>query len=241
MLVFGLVQKLLSDSCTHAQFEDEFRLNSQLLQKIGDKLVTKEALYKAVAADFSLLPELIKGTSHEKASVRYGCGSVLMNLSAHYPKELYPYMDSFVALLDNDHRILVWNALGIIANLCRVDTDKKFEAIEDKYFSFLNDEYMVTVANVVGNCGKIALAKPFLIPRITNELLKVESASLTPHLTQECKRVIAEHAIRSFSEFYGEIPSKEQVKVLSFVKRQIDSSRKGLKKEATLFLKKREN
>jgi hypothetical protein len=117
-----------------------------------------------------------------------------MDLSAEHPEKLYPYFDSFTTLLDSKYRILTWNALAIIANLTQVDTDNKFDAIFDNYYSFLENEYMVTVANVVSNSGKIALAKPHLIPKITEELLKVQDISTSPHLTEECKRVIAQCA-----------------------------------------------
>jgi hypothetical protein len=80
-------------------------------------------------------------------------------------------MTSFIDLLDSKYRILTWNALAIIANLTKVDVDKKFDAVFTKYCRLMNDEYMVTVANVVGNSSKIALAKPYLVPKITDELL----------------------------------------------------------------------
>jgi len=159
-----------------------------------------------------------------------------MDLSEENPEEPYPHMDSFVDLLDSKYRILTWNAMAIIANLTKVDTEKKFNAIFDKYYRFLDDEYMVTVANVVGHSGKIALAKPHLIPRITNELLRVENISTTPHLTEGCKRVIAEKAIKSFDVFFDKVHQKERV--LSFVRRHLSSSRKTLRKEAVNFLKK---
>jgi predicted house-cleaning noncanonical NTP pyrophosphatase (MazG superfamily) len=95
---------------------------------------------------------------------------------------------------------------------------------------------MVTVANVVGNSGKIALAKPYLAQKIANELLKVENIPTTPHLTEECKRVIAEKAIESFDLFFDRIDTKQ--KVFSFAKRQLDSPRRTLKKEAENFLRK---
>jgi hypothetical protein len=95
---------------------------------------------------------------------------------------------------------------------------------------------MVTVANVVGNSSKIALAKPYLIPKITNELLKVENVSTTPHLTEECRRVIAEKTIKSFDLFFDRIEDKK--KVIFFVKRQTNSPRKTLKSAAENFLKK---
>jgi hypothetical protein len=210
----------------------------ELLVKLADKSLTKDGLRRLVEQDFGLLPVLLGGTGSAKAAVRYGCAKVLMDLSAEHPERLYPYMDEFIALLDNKYRILTWNALAIIANLAAVDEDKKFDAAFDKYYGFLDNEYMVTVANTVGNSGKIALAKTYLIPRITAELLKVEDVSLTPHLTEECKRVIAEHAVGTFDLFFDKLGEKEKKEVLAFVERQLNSSRKTLSAKAADFLEK---
>ena len=212
-------------------------MQSILLEKLGNKELTKKQLYQQVEENFGLLPELVEGTSSAKASVRYGCSSVLMDLSAKYPKKLYPYMDDFVGLLDSKYRILTWNTMAIIANLTSADADRKFDAVFDKYYGFLNNEYMVTVANVVGNSAKIANAKPYLAKKITTELLKVEDLTSTPHLTEECKRVIAEHAIRTFNAYFDLIADKEQV--LAFARKHQNSPRATLKKEAQNFLKKR--
>jgi hypothetical protein len=209
---------------------------SKLLRKLENKSITKDELLKRVEQDFSLLPELLSGVSSSMAAVRYGCAKVLMDLSEKYPEKLYPHMDAFIKLLDSKYRILTWNAMAIIVNLAKVDKDKRFDAVFDKYYSFLNDEYMVTVANVVSNSGKIALAKPYLIPRITDELLKVENVSTTPHLTAECRRVIAEKTIESFDLFFDRIQDKN--KVISFVKKYVNSPRKTLKNKAENFLTK---
>jgi uncharacterized protein with von Willebrand factor type A (vWA) domain len=161
-----------------------------------------------------------------------------MDMSEKYPEILYPYIDNFIVLLKSKFRILTWNAIAIIANLTRVDRERKFDAIFDQYYGFLNNEYMVTVANVVGNSAKIALAKPHLVQRITSELLKVENIKLTPHLTAECKRVIIEHTIKSLDVFFEKIEAKEQA--LSFVRKQLCSTRTSLRKEARSFLEKRD-
>jgi len=211
-------------------------MENELLGKLADKSITTEVLFKAVEQDFDLLPQLLKGVSSPKASARYGCAKVLMDLSAVHPEKLYRYMDSFIGLLDSKYRILTWNAIAIIANLTKVDKDKRFDAAFDKYYSFLNDEYMVTVANVVGHSGKIALAKPYLIGKIANELLKVDNISVTPHLTEECKRVIAEKAIKSFDLFFDRV--KQKKRVISFVEKQASSPRKTLRVTAENFLKK---
>jgi hypothetical protein len=213
-------------------------MDNELLVKLADKKLTKDGLRQRVEQDFGLLPMLLQGTCSPKAAVRYGCAKVLMDLSAEHPEKLYPFMDAFIDLLDSKYRILTWNALAIVANLCKVDKERKFDAVFDKYYSFLNNEYMVTVANTVGNSGKIALAKPYLIPRITAELLKVERVSVTPHLTEECKRVIAEQAIETFDLFFDKMGEKEKKKVLAFVERQLDSSRRTLSAKAADFLKK---
>jgi len=209
---------------------------SQLTEALLDKSMTKEEILSKVKQDFSLISFLLSGVGSSKATVRYGCAKVLMDLSEEHPEKLYPYFDSFTDLLDSKYRILTWNALAIIADLTRVDTDKKFDAIFDKYYSFLDNDYMVTVANVVGNSGKIALAKPYLIPKITDKLLKVQDISTLPHLTEECKRVIAQHAIKTLDLFFDRIDQKERV--ISFVKVHLDSPRKKLRTAAENFLKK---
>jgi len=213
-------------------------VENELLVKLADKTLTKERLRQRIKQDFGLLPVLLQGICSPKATVRYGCAKVLMDLSAELPDKLYPYMDAFIELLDSKYRILTWNAMAIIANLAKVDKEQKFDAVFDKYYGFLSNEYMVTVANVVGNSGNIALAKPYLIPRITAELLKVEDLSVTPHLTEECKRVIAEHAIKTLDLFFDKNEKKEKKKVLAFVERQLDSSRRTLRIKAADFIKK---
>jgi hypothetical protein len=213
-------------------------MGSDLFVKLADKSLTRDGLRRRVEQDFGLVPFLIEGTGSSKANVRYGCAKVLMDLSEEYPERLYPYMDQFIGLLNSKYRILTWNAMATIANLTEVDVEKKFDAIFDKYYSFLNNEYMVTVANTVGNSGKIALAKPYLLEKITNELLKVEHVPVTPHLTEECKRVIAERAVKTFDLFFDKLDEKEKKKVIAYVERQLGSSRKTLSEKATDFLEK---
>jgi hypothetical protein len=209
---------------------------SELSQSLVNKTITKKELLDRVKQDSGLIPLLLTGVDSSKAAVRYGCAKVLMDFSKDEPQKLYPHMDLFVELLDSKYRILMWNALAIIANLTRVDSDNKFDAVFDKYYSFLDNDYMVTVSNVVGNSATIALAKPYLIPKITAEILNVQELSLTPHLTEECKRVIAHQAIKSFDLFFDKIDQKEEV--IAFVRSHVDSSRKKLKVAAEAFLEK---
>ena len=210
---------------------------SDLLRQLGSREITKIKLFEEVVeSDFGLLSAVLEGTLSSKATVRYGCGSVFVDLSEKYPDRLYPYMDHFVALLDSEHRILTWNALAAIANLTAVDSDRRFDAIFDKYYSFLGNEYMVTVANVVANSAIIVSNKPYLADRITSELLKVQDLKMTPHLTEECKLVIAEQAIETFNTLIRYTQNKAALIV--FAEKHQNSKRDSLKKEAQNFLKK---
>lgn len=211
-------------------------MSNQLLQNLADKSISKEELLEKVKRNNDLISTIINGVSSSKASIRYGCAKVLMDLSEEEPDKVYQNMDFFIKLLDSKYRILTWNAIMIIANLTKVDKEKKFDAIFDKYFSLIDNDYMVTVANVIGNSYKIALAKPYLSDNIVNELLRVENITTTPHLTEECKRVIVEKTIKSFDIFFNQIEDKE--KVLSFAKKYVNSSRKTLKNGAEDFIKK---
>lgn len=211
-------------------------MESKLLHKLGEKTITKEQFLKKVKQNDDLIPELLNGISSSKPTIRYGCGKILMDLSEEQPEKLYPYMDFFISLLDSKYRILTWNAMSIIANLTKVDRDNKFDSIFEKYYSFLDNDYLVTVATVVGNSGKIAQAKPHLTQRIVDKLLEVENISTTPHLSEEYKRVIAEHAIKSFDMFFPQIKQKD--KVILFVKKYFNSPRKTLRTESENFLKK---
>ena len=133
---------------------------SELAQALVDKTITKEELLNKVKQDFSMIPLLLSGVDSSKPAVRYGCAKVLMDLSEEYPEKLYPYLNLFIDLLDSKYRILTWNALAIIANLARVDADKKFDAIFDKYYSFLNSDYMVRWLMLSAIQAKLLMQKP---------------------------------------------------------------------------------
>jgi len=210
-------------------------MESKLLKKLVNKTLTKQQLLEKVKQNYELIPEILDGISSSKPAIRYSCAKVLMDLSEEEPEKLYAHMDFFIKMLESKYRILTWNAIITIANLTKVDLEKKFDSIFDKYYSFLDDEYMVTVANLVGNSGKIALAKPYLTQKITDKLLKVENISITPHLSEECKRVITQNAIKTFDLFFSQIEEKD--KVISFVKKHLNSSRETLRTESENFLK----
>ncbi len=192
-------------------------------------------LAREVIANPKILPDLLEGVSSEVAGVRFKSAKILRAISDEKPNILYSKMEFFIKLLEHDNNILKWNAQDVIANLTSVDKKSKFEKIFKKYYRDLYGDSMVTAAHVVDNSGKIALAKPRLQNKITNELLNIDKTGHSP----ECKNILKGKAILSFGKYYGQLKNKE--KVLTFVKKQLKNRRPATKKKAEKFLKKYQN
>ena len=206
---------------------------TNVILQISKKGSDKEKIARRVIKNPDLVPELLDGLNADRARVKYGCEKVLRIIGEKKPEVLYPHFNLFVKLLDSDNNFLKWGAIITISNLARVDSKKKFEKISAKYFSPINGPVMITAANVIGNAGKIALAKPALTERITREILKVEKAK---YRTAECRNVALGHAINSFDRFFDRIKDKEPV--LALVRKQRRNRRNAVRKKAEKFMKK---
>jgi hypothetical protein len=64
----------------------------------------------------------------------------------------------------------------------------------------------------------------------------VENLKTTPHLTEECRRVIAEKAVEAFDGFFDLVAVGDREVVVGFVGRQVGSSRVSLDRQAQAFL-----
>ena len=134
--------------------------------------------------------------------------------------------------MDNDNTFIKAIALAIIANLTKVDSHNKFDDIFNKYYALLNDESMITAANIASYSGIIARAKPMLQTKVTNQLINIDKTRHSP----ECKNIIKGKAILSFNEYFEE--SLDKKKIIGFVKAELKNRRPATKKKAERFLKK---
>jgi hypothetical protein len=177
---------------------------------------------------------MLRSTESEVTKIKYKSAKVLKQLSEEEPEILYPFWDHFVKRLSSDNTFLRSDAAMVLANLVRVDKDKKFEKIFSKCYKQLNDESMIPAANLVGNSWKIALAAPYLQTKIVNRLIAIDR---TNH-TGECKNIIKGKAIDSFNKFFEGTSYANKKKILMFVKKETKNSRSSTKKRAERFLKK---
>jgi hypothetical protein len=210
--------------------------SKQILEKLGKNQINAEELIQEVKNDFNLMPEVIKGISSDNPRIKFGCAKTLNKISEDHPEKIYDKIDFFIELLDHKNNILKWNAMDILANLAKVDKDKKFDEIFKKYYDLINDNSMVTIGHVVDNSGKIALAKPYLSSKITNELLKIEKIPTKTHVTGECKNILYGKVMLTFDQYFNHIENKKEV--FSFVRRQIKNTRPATKAKAEKFLNK---
>jgi len=185
-----------------------------------------------------LIEVLISIIDSEKGSIKFGCEKIIRLVSEKKPELVYPYFDFFVKLLDSENNFLKWGAIITISNLSCVDSKNQFEKIFNKYYAPVTGPIMVTAANIVGNSWKIAQAKPNLMDRIVDKILKIEKAKYEykGELSPECNNVVCGHAIDSFEKFFEK--ANNQKKIMAFIKRQLNNTRPSVKKRAEKFMKK---
>jgi hypothetical protein len=206
-------------------------------QPIQEELDRKEnnadRISKLVAADDSLVPEVIRGLGSPGATAKFKCARILKTLSGNRPEMLYPYFDFFMSLTEDSNSIVKWNAIDIIAGLCAVDSDGKFPGVFEKFYGLLSAGELITAAHVVENSGRIANARPELLDKIADELLKVEAVPLP---TEECRNILRGKAIEALGECFGRVKNRDEV--VAFVKKQLGNPRPATRKKAAVFLKK---
>ncbi len=208
-------------------------VNEYLLSELKKKSYNIDLIVELILQDLSLIRDLIYGISSTEAAVKFKCAKVLRELSKVKPELLYPYFDFFNKLLDNPNNIIKWNAMDIIANLTEIDTERKFEEIFDKYYSFLNEGSLITAGHVVDNSGKIANVKHNLREQITNHLLTVEQVPLP---TEECRSILGGKVVQAFGRYINHIKNSDAV--IAFIKRQLKSNRSATRKKAEKLLEK---
>jgi hypothetical protein len=96
----------------------------------------------------------------------------------------------------------------------------------------MSDDSMVTTANTISALGRVALNKPGLRKKITEELLRVNSL---PH-SAECRNIMIGKALDSFRNYIDEIKYKKEI--IQFAEKHLKNRRDSTRKKATRLLKK---
>ncbi|WXG44212.1 MAG: hypothetical protein WED04_09285 [Promethearchaeati archaeon SRVP18_Atabeyarchaeia-1] len=208
------------------------RDNLDLLSELEKKGSDFEGIADRALKDQDTLAEVVKGLSSDKARMKYGCAKVLRIIGELSPQTLYPKWDFFASMLSSGNTFLKSDAVFILGHLARVDSENKIEPIFDRLYELLDDESMITAANLVGASANIAKSKPQLQTRITSKLLGIDQT----HHGSECKNVLKGHLISTFDQYFGSLRDKK--KVLDFVRSELKNARPATRKKAEKFLEK---
>jgi hypothetical protein len=90
---------------------------------------------------------------------------------------------------------------------------------------------MVTAANTISALGKVALNKPRLRKKITEELVKVD----TLHHSPECRNILAGKAIEAFGLYIAEVKDKKEI--IIFAEKNLKNRRNATGIKAGKLLK----
>jgi hypothetical protein len=189
-----------------------------------------ETLAQLALKDEKVLQEALDGVFSKKDVVRQNSFQALNFLSEKHPEKLYAKWDFFTNLIHKGNAFHKYIAIYIIANLTKADPENKFEKIFDAYYGLLSDKSVIPPAHVAVNSGKIALAKPKLQAEITNRLLDIDNA------VQRHKDLVKASAIEAFDAYFEK--SKDQPKIIEFVKAQLICESPKTRQKAKEFLRK---
>ena len=168
----------------------------------------------------------------EDPKIKYTCSKNLLALAKENPAELYPDLEFFVKLLDNENRILKWTAIDVIGSLARADKARAIDKLMGRIIRLLNTGNMITANHAITALTDIALARPEYRATVTDELLKVEHYN---YETDECRNIAIGKVILAISTYFASLEDKEAT--LKFVKRQTGNTRNATRKKAEQFLK----
>lgn len=186
-----------------------------------------------IEVDDNLIMELIDGISPDRKKMKHRelCSKTLQYISEKYPEMLYDKWNIFVNLLESDNAFSKLPVVYILANLAKIDKEKKFEKAFNTYFGLLNDKSVAISSHVAANSVKIINAKPNLEGQITASLLDIDKTNHTP----DHKALIKSYIIEAFSEYFENSTRKDEI--IGFIMNQLDSISPKTRKVAKQFLK----
>jgi hypothetical protein len=205
-----------------------------ILQELMESRVSPETMAEAALANGGLLEEMLAALVPENRNeeTRYASHLALVLLSERHPELLYDRWDYFSDLLRAEKGHPKYNAIYILANLARVDNEKKFDRTFRAYFDLLDDPSITVAAHTAANASKIARFRSDLQSRVTKELLAIGSGTGLPSNRTD---LVRGYAIQALAEYFDEAQDREEI--IEFVYRQTQSTSPKTKKLAKEFLR----
>lgn len=204
-----------------------------MISDLINKQTNVESVLQMALKNNSAISELLEGIQSSQDQIRYNSFKVVLPISENHPELLYPYWALFEKMLTSNNSYLKLIAVQIIANLTKIDTEKRFEILFDRYFNELSSKKTMVAAHIASNAGKIARAKPGLQSKITDILINIDSIYKGKQID-----LIKGYAIEAFNQYIDKTSEKENSHIMEFVKEEQDNHSPRTRKKAMEFLNK---
>jgi len=173
-----------------------------------------------------------KDLSSKDPKIKYAYAKNLLVVAREKPAEIYPDLDFFIELLEDDNKNLKWTAIDVIGSLAKVDNAKTIDKLMSRLIGLLNAGNMITANYAITALTDIALARPEYQAEITNELLKVEHYNYD---TDQCRNIAIGKVILAISTYFYEL--KDKGVTIEFIRRQTRNTRNATRKKTENFIK----
>ncbi len=179
------------------------------------------------------MPFLIENLKSNEDTLRFNSFLLAQRIARDEGALLYPYWEDLVAMLRDSNNFFRSIAIQILAALCPIDLEYKFESIKDDYFAHLHSGSIMTIRYLVQSITAIFLAKPNLRPYLMNILLHIEK-----HVNLKPERIdlLRNDILIVFEEIWEKIDEKEPL--IEFAEKAFHSQSPKTKNQAKRFLKK---
>ena len=200
---------------------------------LSKKDVDIEEVAKIALKDKEFLFELIGNLKSKKETIRFNSSKALHLISQQTPEVLYPLWDFFFKLIEGENTYWKCSGIPIIANLTRVDKEKKFERMFEKYFRLIdNERSFIPAAYLAKSSATIVRAKPNLETKITKRLMKIDETRHDP----QRRDLVKSDIIEAFDDYFEQ--AKDKQGIMEFVRNQLECDSPKTRKAAKNFLQK---
>ena len=197
-----------------------------LIREISDTNVNIEKYTDIVLKDEKIRREIVNQMlTHKHIMVYYHCYYILDRATSRNPELFYDNWKNFEKLLDHENSYHRTIGLVMISNLIKVDKEKYFDSISDKYFMFINDEKITTARDCVVCTGKILEQRSDYIDKVIKLYLDMEKIC---KFKENQKALLLYDIFVIFDEFYEKTSFKKEIdkKILDNLKNSSPKTRK---------------
>ncbi|OLS26408.1 MAG: hypothetical protein HeimC3_09580 [Candidatus Heimdallarchaeota archaeon LC_3] len=197
---------------------------------LSNKDIDIEKIISVVKESSKSLEQVLDFLTDKNDTLRNNCYQIILILSHIQPALLYSHWDYFSDLVESSNSFHQIIGVKIIANLVKLDKEKKFSALFNQFVLFTKSKELPLIKAVIKALGKIALTLPELQDEIIKLFLNIDDKD---HHQLD---IVKNDVIEAFNMFYS--ISQQQDKIYKYVEKLCSNNNPVTQKTADLFVNK---